>query len=376
MSESITAVLYADADKVAAVLVAEYGLSPNRLIRLPIGQGTVNYRVSCDDRDVFVKCYPVDADLPAEREAIALSELAGRNGVPVAAVVRTVASDPISTRECLAISVWDWVEGGIMTNGLTTAHHHAAGAALGRIHAAFAPLPASSGPAPQVASWRKVDVTGLSAVIDRLLGIIADRKAHGAMDEFDTNAQQTLAERRTMLAHIPVLLAELPELTAQVLHGDYSPVNILFGGDDLTAVIDFRPPDSFLVAYDLGRMAFYPNTVTRDTNWPKAAATLICGYLQTNPTVSAIDIRACARVALLQLLGSLYGVTQHYLKPGLFPHDLDEFWLLRHRTASTLLEHLADTDDLLAELAAATASMPKHVSQSRARRSGSGRMRG
>ena len=73
-------------------------------------------------------------------------------------------------------------------------------------------------------------------------------------------------------------------------------------------------------------------------------------------SVPAIDIRACARVALLQLLGSLYGVKQHYLKPGLFPHDLDKFWLLRHRTASTLLEHLADTDELLAEIAAA----PRH----------------
>lgn len=348
-----TAALNADVDKVAALLVAEYGLSPKRLSRLPIGQGTVNYRVSCGDRNVFVKCYPIDVDLPAELEAIALSELAGRNGVPVAAVVPTVASEPISTREPLTISVWEWVEGRTITDGLTAAQHHGAGVALGRIHAAFAALPASSGLAPQVASWRSVDLTGLSATIDRLLAIIAERKAHGAADDFDTTAEQTLAERRTMLQHIPSLLSELPELTAQVLHGDYSPVNILFDGDKLTAVVDFRPPDPFLIAYDLGRMAFYPNTVTRDQTWLTAAATLICGYLQTNPTVSVIDIRACARVALLQLLGSLYGVRQHYLKPGLFPKDLDEFWLLRHRTASILLEHLADTDDLLSELAAA-----------------------
>lgn len=353
MSASTTGVLNADVDKVAAVLVAEYGLSPNRLSRLPIGQGTINYRVSSGDRDVFVKCYPLDADLPAEREAVALSELAGRHGVPVAAVVPTVAGEPISTRERLAISVWEWVEGRTITDGLTAAQHHAAGAALGRIHAAFAALPASSGPAPQVASWRRVDLTGLSATIDRLLAIIAERKAHGAADKFDATAEQTLAERRTMLRHIPSLLSELPELTAQVLHGDYSPVNILFDGDELTAVIDFRPPDPFLIAYDLGRMAFYPNTVTRDVTWPEAADTLIRGYLQTNPTASTIDVRACARVALVQLLGSLYGVKQHYLKPGLFPHDLDEFWLLRHSTASTLLEHLADTDDLLTDLTAA-----------------------
>jgi Ser/Thr protein kinase RdoA (MazF antagonist) len=340
-------------ERLAEVLRVEYGLSPDRLSRLPIGQGTVNYRAASGERDVFVKCYPLDADLVAEREALALSELAGRHGVPVAALVPTVAGEAISTRGRLAISVCEWVPGRIMTHGLTTAQRHAAGAALGGIHAAFAPLPASSGPAPQVTSWRTRDVTKLSATIDRLLAIIADRKTQGTRDDFDTNAEQTLTERKTMLAHIPSLLSELPELTAQVLHGDYSPVNILFKGDDLTAVIDFRPPDPFLISYDLGRMAFYPTTVTHDENWPKAATTLIRGYLQTNPTVSALDIRACARVALLQLLGSLYGVTQHYLKPGLFPHDLDEFWFLRHRSTKILLDHLAETDDLLAELAAA-----------------------
>jgi hypothetical protein len=103
-------------------------------------------------------------------------------------------------------------------------------------------------------------------------------------------------------------------------------------------------------------MAFYPHTVARDETWMQAAATLIAGYLQTNPTVPATDIRACARVALLQLLGSLYGVKQHYLKPGLFQDDLDDFWLLRHHTAQVLLDHLADTDELLADLAPAPRS--------------------
>lgn len=337
-------------DTVAAVLAADYRLSPTELRRLPIGQGTVNYRACGARRNVFVKCYPTHADLAAERDAIGLSGLAGRHGVPVAAVVPTIAGEPISSHGPRAISVWEWVEGHTVTDPLTTAQQLAAGAALGRIHRAFAPLPASSGPAPQVASWRSVDLATLSATIDRLQAVITERKTSGQRDEFDAIAEQTLMQRGTMLRHIPALLAELPELTAQVLHGDYSPVNILFDGEELTAVIDFRPPDSFLIAYDLGRMAFYPNTVVRDKAWRTAAATLITGYLQTNPTVAATDIRACARVALLQLLGSLYGVKQHYLKPGLFQDDLDDFWLLRHHTAQALLDHLPDTDDLLADL--------------------------
>ncbi|MGH3707542.1 MAG: phosphotransferase enzyme family protein [Pseudonocardiaceae bacterium] len=348
-----TAGLHADIDTVAAVLAAEYRLSPTGLRRLPIGQGTVNYRACCARREVFVKCYPTDADLHAEREAIALSDLAGRHGVPVAAVVPTAAGQSISVSGPLAISVWEWVEGCTVTDRLSAAQQGVAGAALGRIHTAFAPLPASSGSAPQVASWRGVDLAARAATIDQLLALITERKDRHQTDEFDTIAEQTLTERATMLARIPSLLAELPELTAQVLHGDYSPVNILFDGDELTAVIDFRPPDPFLIAYDLGRMAFYPHTVARDETWMQAAATLIAGYLETNPAVPATDIRACARVALLQLLGSLYGVKQHYLKPGLFQDDLDEFWLLRHHTAQILLDHLADTDDLLADLAAA-----------------------
>ena len=136
-----------------------------------------------------------------------------------------------------------------------------------------------------------------------------------------------------MLGRIPALLDGLPALTTQVLHGDYSPVNLLFDGDALTAVTDFRPPDPFLIAYDLGRMAFYPNTVTSSPDWPGAARTLIAAYLEASPPATADDIRCCARVALLQLLTSLYGVKQHYLKPGLLQDDLDHFWLLRHRAA-------------------------------------------
>ena len=177
-------------ERLAEVLRTEYGLSPTRLSRLPIGQGTLNYRAACGERDVFVKCYPLDADLLAEREALALSELAGRHGVPVAALVPTLTGEAISTREGLAISVWEWAPGNVMTYGFTAAQRHAVGVALGAIHAAFALLPASSGPAPQVASWRTRDVTKLSATIDRLLAIIADRKAHGTMDEFDTHAEQ------------------------------------------------------------------------------------------------------------------------------------------------------------------------------------------
>lgn len=335
------------------VLSERYGLDAGRLRQLPIGQGTINFRASCAGRDVFVKTYPGDADLPGEREAIGLSELAGREGVPVAAALRNRDGQVIDTSTTTAVSVWEWMPGEVVTSGLTAAQHEQAGAALGRVHAVFARLPASAGPAPQVGEWRNVDLGKLSADISRLRAIISRRADSGEAGAFDDLAARTLAERREVIDRIPELLAALPELTAQVLHGDYSPVNLLFDDGRLSAVLDFRPPDPFLISYDLGRMAFYPNTVTGDPGWISAAAALISAYREANPQVPAQDITACARVALLQLMGSLYGVKQHYLKPGLFQDDLDEFWLLRHRAAGILLSHLTETDALLRDLSAA-----------------------
>ena len=269
-----------DSSLIAAVLADRYGLAPQRLTQLPIGQGTVNYRAACAGRDVFVKSYPPGTGLPGERAAIDLTALARKHGVPVAPLIKARDGQLIDTSTSTAVSVWDWMPGTVNTGELTSGQLGQAGHALGRIHAAFAPLPASAGPTPQVTAWRNPDLPGLDATITRLLAIIADRTAAGQAVQFDEQAARTLAQRRGMLGRIPALLDGLPALTAQVLHGDYSPVNLLFDGDALTAVTDFRPPDPFLIAYDLGRMAFYPNTVTSSPHWPGAARTLIAAYLR------------------------------------------------------------------------------------------------
>ncbi|GAA4236855.1 homoserine kinase type II [Streptosporangium album] len=342
-------------DRVAAILAGRYGLTARTIEQLPIGQGTVNYRAVCDDgQEAFVKNYPAGTDLQAEEAAIALSARAVEAGIPGPQVLPNQDGDVIDAGTPLAVSVWEWRPGGVVTL-LSQPQLAEAGTELGRIHALFAGLPAT--PLAQESAtqrWRDIDVEDLTATIDQLLEIIAGRisAGAGAGDAFDVEAQRTLLERRDQLTLVPELLAGLPaELTVQVLHGDYSPVNLLFTGETLSAVLDFRPPDPFLVAYDLGRMAFYPNTVTGDADWLGAAATLIRAYRQAHPDVAAVDVRACGRVALLQMLKSLYGVRQHYLKPGLFQDDLDEFWLIRHRTVCVLLAKLTATDTLLTGLA-------------------------
>jgi Ser/Thr protein kinase RdoA (MazF antagonist)/glycosyltransferase involved in cell wall biosynthesis len=349
-SEEIRHVSHDPTDRIAAILAGRYGLAATDLVQLPVGQGTVNYRAACADREVFVKNYPPSTDLRGEEAAIELSELAHRHGIPTATALRNRDGQPIDATTAIALSVWEWMPGEVVTN-LNTVQYQQAGHTLGRIHALFADLPASSKPSPGAEKWRDIDLGGLAATIDQLLEIVAQRAADGATDTFDAEAQRTLAERRMMISRIPELLGGLPEeLTTQVLHGDYSPVNLLFTGETLSAVLDFRPPEPFLLAYDLGRMAFYPNTVSGDAHWRDAARSLITAYSAANPAVSDIDLRACGRVALLQLIRSLYGVKQHYLKPGLFQDDLDEFWLIRHRTVDIMLRHLPEIDALLNDL--------------------------
>lgn len=345
MSETDLAPLVADA------LTCHYALPDATLAPVRGGQNTINLRAATPEgRQVFVKTYPTGADLDAERGAIALSERAGRSGVPVAPLVRSRHGHPLHTEGPVAFSVWEWMPGHVVTRP-TERHCVQAGRALGHIHAVFADLPvAGTDREAALSRWRTTDVAGLASTIDHLLSIIRQRPYR---ETFDEMAAATLTERRTMLNHLPALAARVnEELTVQVLHGDYSPVNLLYtAGGDLAAVLDFCPPRPGLVAYDLGRMAFYPHTVAGPGDWMTLANSLVSSYLDACPRTRSADVRACGRIALMQLVRSLYGVKQHYFAPGLDQAELDDFWVLRQQTARLLLEHLPDLECMLDRLA-------------------------
>ncbi|MGY3677452.1 phosphotransferase enzyme family protein [Streptomyces sp. TE33382] len=334
---------------ITTALERDYGLPGAVLERLPIGQVTVNYRAQFPDPMVlFVKHYPAGADLAAERSAIAQSRLAGEHGVPVATVRPSRLGQTVTEHDGHAISVWEWVEGRTVEDGLNPAQQLTVGRALGTIHCGFADHPAAANVSSKLERWMNPDLQKLEASVDKLLGMVNERAQR---DAFDEQALRTLAERRAVLHRVPGLIADLPPLSTQVLHGDYSAVNLLFDGDTLTAVLDFLPPDPFLTAYELGRIAFDPRAVALHEDWITSGVRLVGAYLETNPHLPAADVRACARVALLQLVTSLYGVKQHYCEPGLLQDDLDGFWLLRHAAAQRLLEHLEEVEAALGEAA-------------------------
>ncbi|MBW1597228.1 phosphotransferase enzyme family protein [Streptomyces sp. JJ38] len=334
--------------QITEILADAYGLPGARLTRLD-GQVAINYRAeSTDGRVVFVKHYQPTADLAAEDDVIAQTKLAGQHGVPVAAVITNSDGETITRHAGTALSVWRWMPGHTIDSGLTPAQQAAAGRMLGRIHAAFADHRASSHPSPKASKWLNPDLAKREATIGQLLDIINGRAEHNA---FDRQAAATLAERRTQLGRLPGLLAGLPPLHTQVLHGDYSPKNILFDGDDITAVVDFGPAEPYLAVWELGRIAFDPRSIVHGPDWIASGLTLVTAYREANEHLPAADITACARVALIQLTASLYGVKEHYLEPGLDQDDLDQFWLLRHHAATALFDRLAEAEAALAQAA-------------------------
>lgn len=340
-------------DRLAGLLRAHYHLHAEAITRLPMGQGTINYRVATAERTVFVKHYPPDTDLDAERAGIAMSCLAGRAGVAVASPWTSVQGEVLVNQHGIAVSVWDFVPGRTITGRFTHAQLAATGAALGRVHSTFADRPARS-EVSETGQWLAFDPGPTLATVDTLLDTVAHRRRGGQGDEFDAVAERTLIQRRDQLPRVTELLASLPELSSQVLHGDYSAVNLLFDGDQLTAVLDFRPPEAFLLAWELGRITFDPRTVVGDPGWLNSAQVLITAYLTENPAVPPADIACCGRIALIQLLRSLYGVQQHYQGHGLLQDDLDRFWSLRHHAATTLLTHLTTVEHTLGELSTQT----------------------
>lgn len=346
---------------VMAVLAERYDIRVDDLAPVALGQNTVNRRARSGPRNLFVKTYGPggpngSVDLDGERAAIDLSRLAGEHGVPVAPVLPNQAGQLIDTSTSVPLSVWEWMPGHVVPSPAPYQCAQA-GQMLARIHAAFAPLPASVRADPIAATrpWRSVDLAKPLATIDQLQAIITERFRTGQATDFDHQATDELAERRDMLTRLPAVTGRLPErLTAQVLHGDYSPVNILIDdsrpGGQISAVLDFTPPRPELIAYELGRIAVYPTIVTGSDDWPGAARALINAYRQANRVVPDADIRACVRIALIQLVRSLYGVKQHYLTPGLYQDDLDEFWHARHATARALWNHLDALDDMLDDI--------------------------
>ena len=320
--------------RLAETIERHYAVEVRSIGRIAKGMGTANWLVRTSAADYFLKHYTPGADLAGEAAALILSEEARAMGVPAPRVVPSVAGDLLWFQGDLALALFEYFPNTTSGAALSRSEMGQAGHTLGRLHAW---LRGRAGLRDTASEWLALDERRKRTAFERYAAIIEGR---GEQDEFDRRTVALLHRRLELLPKAVSLLASLPPLARQVVHGDYSLQNILFRRGELVAVVDFRPPERFLPAFEIGRAALAPEMVTAGTGWREKAIAFVEAYCRANPDVARSAIECAPQVWAIQLVRSEYGVRQHYFGRLDRQADLDRFWLQRCEAAERILDDL------------------------------------
>jgi homoserine kinase type II len=322
--------------RLADALRRDFGQDALSIVRFAKGMGTVNWRVQTPAGELFLKQYPAHADLAAEAAALELSQSALAAGIPAPLVLPARDGRLLWSEGDLAFALFEYVPDTTSGIALNREQMAQSGRVLGRLHRLLRPMPTTY---PDITDeWLAVDETSKREKLQELLLLIERREVQ---DDFDRRTVALLHRRIELLPRVIALLGSLPPLTRQVLHGDYSVWNVLFRGNEVAAVVDFRPPERFLPAFEIGRAALNPETLAAGP-WLDKAVAFVEAYCAADPEVAAGDVRYAPHVWAGQLVRSEYGVRQHYLAPLEYQDDLDRFWFQRCEAAELILGNLEE----------------------------------
>jgi homoserine kinase type II len=334
----------------ADVLEEHYGLTALSVETAHLGSETVSRHVVTDEgQRLFVKEYRSTGGLDTERVALDMSQHCRAAGIPVPLVRPDNDNYLITIAQGSAWSVVDEAPGRVDTFAMTLPLAEHTGAVLGRMHRALTayPLPERV----QRTIWRTESAEDAHA---RCAAVLSSAVRHQWAQ--DGHLRADLDQRREDLhCHVPRLRRQLPNtLVEQALHADVGRTNRLVIAGTVTGIIGFRGARG-IAAWELGRAAFDPRTVATSHEWFSCALALLDAYHLTNPTLPLSDLRACARIALLDLLFDFDGAPD-----GGYGHSAQaqavqqRHWSERQTAIRRLLEHLDDLDDALADLGADT----------------------
>lgn len=279
-------------DAVRRVLVGAYGVPAPGVRRIPAGLATTNFVVeTVPGWRLFVKVYRADADLVAENAAIQLGCFARSAGIPTAAVITDPDGKFIHIEGDVALSVWSFVDGQAGDAGpLDAARMQTIGAVLGRLHRRLAGYP---GPVARRSGW--CDVARAHAAIEDTVRRV--RAAPHLEEPLRGWAVDVLGWRLAQLPRVAATLRALPKPVVQVLHGDCSPSNLIFHGDDVAAIVDFQPPTVRPLWWEIARIGCAQQSVLHDGAWVNRLGLLLHAYRRENDTVPAEDLLSVIRAA-------------------------------------------------------------------------------
>lgn len=323
--------------KVAGTLERCYGLHAAEIARIPAGTATANYAVT----DVaggrwFAKVYRPHSDLRREREALELAGYARARGVPVPRLRRTRDGRLLQDAGPTPMSLWEYVADAVTAEGgLTGERWRTAGAVLGRLHRVLAGHPAAR-PALSPATGL-CDVDRARARYERLIGEYGRRDALGA---FGAWALDAVRERAALLDRVAAILARLPALTTQIVHGDLASPNVLLRGDQVAALIDFQPPEPRHVSWEIARIGCDPRTVLLGGQWVAGLSELLGAYRDEHPGARVDDLASVVAAGCAYTLASTYPLAVPLDDPDAAGPALEAYARARHEAALVLLDQL------------------------------------
>ncbi|MER5372640.1 phosphotransferase [Streptomyces sp. NPDC002553] len=337
-----------DVMDVAGILPLFYRIVPTAVDEGPAGTATRNYVArDSDGSRWFVKAYPAGTDLDAERQALELGEFARLGRIPVPVVRRTLEGDLIAVAGGMAVSVAAYVEKAeTAEGGLSGDRWAAVGETVGRLHRTLARHPA--GPPRRVPARQVCDVKRARQRLDRLLAVFAERPPASG---FPAWARETAAARLDALPAVAAMVKGLPaSLTVQTVHGDLASPNMLLRGQQVAALIDFRPPGHRSPAWELGRIVLDPRTVLAQPQWPTGLAEAVAAYRAANPALPAEELLAVPRLAAGYLACSVYPLSEAVDDPAAVTPELEAYGRNRQAAMAELCERLPEAEEVLHDL--------------------------
>lgn len=332
----------AEAEQIEAIadtLVLAYGLQPAEISRIPEGTATDNYAiVDQTGQRHFAKVYRIRDRLDLERASVELSEYAADGGVSTARATRTREHELIETHGRLPMSLWSYVPHTATAEGsLMGARWAAVGTAMGRLHSRLAAHPATAPTLDPGAA-----VCDVAASRDRFERLIHAYQHMPRLGEFETWALQAARERQAILGDVERTLASLPQLTVQVLHGDMAGPNVLFKGNEVAAIVDFRPPTPGYLAWEIARLGCDPESVLDNSadSWLTGYTDFTLAYRDANPKASADDLVSSLRVGCAAMLCSAFPLSVPVERPHIVDAALEGYGRVRHEAALKLLDRL------------------------------------
>ncbi|GGZ95111.1 hypothetical protein GCM10010389_37540 [Streptomyces echinoruber] len=331
---------------IADTLVLAYGLHPAEIARIPEGTSTDNFAVvDQTGRRHFVKVYRTRDNLALERTSVELSEYAADGGVATARATRTREHELIATHGRLPMSLWSYVPHTETAEGtLTGARWAAAGAAMGRLHSRLATHPAATPTLEPGAA-----VCDVAAARDRFERLILAFQNMPRLGEFETWALQAARERQAVLGDVERILASLPQLTVQVMHGDMAGPNVLLKKDDVAAFVDFGPPTPGYLAWEIVRLGCDPKSCVANggERWLKGYTDLALAYRDANPKAPVDDLLSSLRVGCAAMLCAAFPLSAPVERPHLVDAALESYARARHEAALMLLDRLPVLEEAL-----------------------------